>query len=141
MTLTISSVASEIGMSADALRYYERAGLLPPVPRNSAGYRAYEESILDRLRFIKGAQRLGLRLREVRDLLRVLDQGHCPCGHTEELLRTRVREIDAEIGRLSELKAELARIAERLPPEACATPDGGRWRCEIEFIRAGGGEN
>jgi DNA-binding transcriptional MerR regulator len=85
--LTISMLAKRTGIGADTVRYYERAGLLPPVARTRAGYRKYEESTADRLRFIKGAQRLGLRLREIAELLQVRDRGACPCGHTEALVR------------------------------------------------------
>ena len=96
--MTISKLGAEVGVKTDTIRYYERQGLLPPPDRSPAGYRQYGEDHLDRLRFIRGAQRLGLRLREIRELLDVRDRGLCPCGHTEKLLHQRVQEIDAEIG-------------------------------------------
>jgi DNA-binding transcriptional MerR regulator len=57
--------------------------------------------------FIRGARRLGLRLAEIRDLVKVRDAGTCPCGPAEALLREHVIEIDREIARLSALRAEL----------------------------------
>jgi DNA-binding transcriptional MerR regulator len=71
------------GVTTDTARYYERAGLLPPPRRTPAGYRAYDVDAVDRLRFIQGAQRLGLRLRDVVDLLAVRDTGACPCEPAE----------------------------------------------------------
>lgn len=41
---------------------HEKAGLLPAPERTAADYRSYDESAVDRLRFIQGGQRLGLRL-------------------------------------------------------------------------------
>jgi hypothetical protein len=63
-SLTGSWLADQVGMTPDALRYYERTGLLTKPELTASGYRLYDEETADRLRFIKGAQRLGLRLRE-----------------------------------------------------------------------------
>ena len=41
--MTIREIAAKTNMSTDTLRYYERIGLLPPVPRNAAGIRNYDE--------------------------------------------------------------------------------------------------
>jgi DNA-binding transcriptional MerR regulator len=134
-TLTVAMLAKRTGIPADTIRYYDRAGLLRPTARTPAGYRLYQEDTADRLRFIKGAQRLGLRLREIAELLAVRDRGACPCGHTQTLIDRRVGEIDAEIARLVELRTELARVAAGCTPDAC--PDAaGSWPCETEFIHA-----
>ncbi|HEX8134153.1 MAG TPA: MerR family transcriptional regulator [Actinomycetes bacterium] len=92
MALTVSALADQAGLSADTVRYYERVGLLPKPARSAAGYRLYDQTAVGRLRLIKGAQRAGLRLREIGELLQVADQGQCPCGHTETLLRERLAE-------------------------------------------------
>lgn len=68
-----------MGVRPDTIRYYERAGLLPAPERTAAGHRSYDAGALDRLRFIQGAQRLGLRLADIRTLLTVRDTGTCPC--------------------------------------------------------------
>jgi DNA-binding transcriptional MerR regulator len=134
-TLTVSMLAKRAGIHPDTVRYYERAGLLRPPARTRAGYRQYDVSVTERLRFIKGAQRLGLRLREIAELLAVRDRGACPCGHTEALVRRRLGEIDAEITRLAELRHELARVAARCTADARPEPDGS-WPCELQFIDA-----
>jgi len=137
MALTVSQLAAEVGVKPDTVRYYERAGLLPAPRRTGSGYRAYEEDAVDRLRFIKGVQRSGLRLREVRELLDILDRGACPCGHTQALVRGRIGEIDEEVDRLLEVRKRLVDLADRLPDQA--RPDSlGRWPCEREFVRKGG---
>lgn len=55
---------------------------LPPPPRSPSGYREYDKSTTHRIHFIKGAQGLGLKLAEIRELLEIQDRGACPCGHT-----------------------------------------------------------
>jgi DNA-binding transcriptional MerR regulator len=134
-TLTVSALAKRTGIPAATIRYYDRAGLLPAAGRSPAGYRQYGQAAAERLRFIKGAQRLGLRLREVAELLTVLDRGACPCGHTQALLGRRLGELDAQIARLVWLRGELARVAACCTPDACPDP-AGTWPCEAEFIDA-----
>jgi DNA-binding transcriptional MerR regulator len=90
MSLTVSHLGAEVGLSAATVRYYERLGPLPPPERTSAGYRQYPKEAVDRLRLIKSAQHLGLRLREIGELLTICDQGLCPCGHGEALLHARI---------------------------------------------------
>jgi DNA-binding transcriptional MerR regulator len=138
MTLTISKLASQVGLTADTIRYYEREGLLPPPDRTASGYRAFEDDAVERLRFIKGAQRIGLRLQEIKELLHIRDRGLCPCGHTEELLRRRVSEIDSEISGLQETKADLLAFTDRFNAIEC--PEGmGPWPCAKEFTAVADG--
>jgi DNA-binding transcriptional MerR regulator len=131
MALTVSALAGQAGLSADTVRYYERVGLLPEPPRSAAGYRLYEQDAVARLRLIRGAQRAGLRLREIGELLQVADQGQCPCGHTETLLRERLAEVRAELARLRALEADLTQLLEREPDRSCpeATTAAMAWWC------------
>jgi DNA-binding transcriptional MerR regulator len=55
MALTVSALASTVGLSPDTVRYYERVGLLPEPARSAAGYRLYDQAAVGRLRLIKGA--------------------------------------------------------------------------------------
>ncbi|WP_432838874.1 heavy metal-responsive transcriptional regulator [Dactylosporangium sp. CA-092794] len=126
--MTVTALARLSGFSSDAVRYYERVGLLPPPPRTSAGYRHYGADALDRLLFIQGAQRLGLRLREIRELLGVRDSGACPCGDAAVLLRQRKAEVDTEIERLSQLQATLQQMVSQLPSPNCPDPVPGVWK-------------
>ena len=136
MTLTVSALADRAGLSADTVRYYERVGLLPPPARSAAGYRLYGQDTVDRLRLIKGAQRAGLRLREIGELLQVADRGQCPCGHTETLLRGRLAEVRAELERLRALEAELGRLLERQPDSPCpeVATAAARWWCASDLV-------
>jgi DNA-binding transcriptional MerR regulator len=137
MSLTVSHLGAEVGLSAATVRYYERVGLLPAPARTAAGYRQYGTDAIERLRFIKGAQRVGLRLREIGELLAIRDQGLCPCGHTEALLRNRITEIDAQIAELRAVRAELARMVDDYPGADCPDTAIGRWWCEQEFAARG----
>lgn len=125
--LRVSELADAVGVSPDTIRYYERAGLLPPPARTPSGYRAYDAHAVDRLKFIQGAQRLGLRLRDIMHLLTIRDTGSCPCEPAEELLRRRLAELDAEMTRLAALRTEMVAMIDGLPAAECPPPAPGTW--------------
>ena len=125
--LSVSQLAARGGVSPDTVRYYERAGLLPEPRRTGGDHRRYGAADLDRLLFIRGGQRLGLRLAEIRDLLAVRDTGVCPCAPAEVLLRQHISEIDREMARLAALRAELSGMLTAMPGPACPDPLPGRW--------------
>lgn len=112
MSLTVGHVARRAGVSPHTVRYYDRVGLLKAASRTEAGYREYSEDALERLRFIQDAQRLGLRLQDIRELLEIRDRGQCPCGHTRQLVEKRLTLVRAEIRRLRDIESELDRMLE-----------------------------
>jgi MerR family mercuric resistance operon transcriptional regulator len=139
--LTVGQLAARAGVRADTIRYYERSGLLPAPTRTDGDHRRYGPADLDRMLFIRGAQRLGLRLAEIRQLLAVRETGVCPCGPAEVLLRQHVAEIDREIARLGALRAELSGMIAGLSgqsglPGSCPDPAPGTW-CAVDRQDAG----
>jgi DNA-binding transcriptional MerR regulator len=123
----VAELAAAVGVSPDTVRYYERTGLLRPPRRTAAGYRSYDDGAVDRMRFIQGAQRLGLRLADIGDLLEIRDTGTCPCEPAGDLLRRRLAQVDAEIDRLVALRTEMAAMADALPAADCPPPAPGTW--------------
>ena len=136
--LSVGQLASRAGVRTDTIRYYERAGLLPPPRRTDGDHRRYGPADLDRLLFIRGAQRLGLHLSEVRDLLAVRDTGVCPCEPAEVLLRRHVAEIDREIARLTGLRAQLTGMLAAMPGPGCPDPAPGTWCAPASEAQGGG---
>lgn len=125
--MRVAELAGLVGLSADSIRYYERVGLLPPPARTPAGYRAYDATAVDRLHFIRGAQRLGLHLSDIRELLTVRDTGVCACEPAEELLRRRLAELDAEVTRLTTLRGQMLAMLQAIPSADCPPPEPGTW--------------
>ena len=145
--LTVGQLAARAEVRADTIRYYERAGLLPEPSRTDGDHRRYGAADVDRLLFIRGAQRLGLRLSEIRELLLVREAGDCPCGPAELLLREHIGEIDREMARLTALRAELSGMVAglSLPSAPCPNPVPGTWcatdRQDTESNAGGGDRN
>jgi DNA-binding transcriptional MerR regulator len=116
-----------VGVGSDTIRYYEKIGLLLPPQRTPAGYRTYDPAIVDRLQFIQGAQRLGLTLLDIKNLLAIRDTGECPCEPAETLLRRRLADLDAELARLTALRDQMVAMVEALPATDCPPPSPGHW--------------
>ena len=94
--LRIGELAAASGLTRDALRYYERQGLLPRSRRTEGGFREYDGATVDRVRFIKQAQSHGLTLREIRDLVsHQSDAGRTRCRHVRELLARKLTQLEA----------------------------------------------
>ncbi len=72
--LTIGKLAQLAEVSANAVRFYEREGLMEEPSKTSAGYRLYGPDAVARLRFIKQAQHCGFSLSDIQALLRLREQ-------------------------------------------------------------------
>lgn len=124
LRLTVSGLAERAGTSPDTIRYYDRLGLLGDVRRNPQGHRVFGTADVERLQFIHRAQRFGLQLDQIRELLEVRDRGLCPCGHARTLLRDRADEVAHQIRELQALQADI----DRLLTEG-RSADGTSWPC------------
>lgn len=94
-------------MNTKTIRYYESIGLLPQPPRIDTGYRIYGGEDEARLVFIRTAQHLGLSLEEIREVLRLRDQGTAPCDHVRGALREQIRTVSRRMAELRRLRDEL----------------------------------
>jgi MerR family transcriptional regulator, redox-sensitive transcriptional activator SoxR len=107
--LRIGDVARDAGLRTSALRYYERAGLLPAA-RRIAGQRRYDGSALRTLAVIKLAQEAGFTVAEVRTLLHGFSLGTPPPARWRALARRKRREIDDLLGRARRMRRLLDRL-------------------------------
>lgn len=106
--MRIGQLASELGISAQAVRFYERARLLKEPSRTQSGYRQYGPEDLKRLRFIRQAKELGFTLNEIGSMLRMHDAGQAPCSEVIALAEKHLAEVEAEIERLQRFRKQLS---------------------------------
>ncbi len=86
----------------------------------------YDTAAADRVRFIKRAQRFGLRLADIAGLVAIQERGLCPCGGTRQLLESRMAELDEEMAALQRLRQEIgAMLDQGLDDEARAERGDG----------------
>ncbi len=107
-SLKIGEVSFSSGIGIEALRFYERSGLLGRPARTASGYRVYDRSVLERLTFIKKAQTLGFSLDEIRRIINESNAGESPCAEVREIVRRRLSELDRHLRDLRRYRKELA---------------------------------
>src|SRR5262252_4376381 len=105
--MQIGAVAKRIGLSVDAIRFYERNSLLPRQPRTQGGFRQYSESDVETLAFIRRVQGLGFKLSEIRGLLQLRGDRMQPCAPVRRRLQTKLADVRQRLSELQRLEQEL----------------------------------
>ncbi len=103
----IGEASKKTGLSIDAIRFYEREGLLGRPHRTAGGFRLFGPGDLSALRFIRSAQELGFSLAEIRELLLLRDDGLHACTHVRDLLARKLGAIGEKIAELGALEKTL----------------------------------
>ena len=120
-SLRIGELAERVGVNPKTIRYYEDIGLIPQPARRPSGYRTYGPDDVDRISFIRRAQRLGLSLDEIREVLAFREDGERPCDFVLRAVRRHAAEVEQRIAELTHLRHELADLIERAE-ESTETP-------------------
>jgi DNA-binding transcriptional MerR regulator len=109
--LKIGDVARLAELSIDAVRFYEREGLLGRVRRTPAGQRHYDGEAVRRLAFVRRSTALGFSLAEVKGLLTLRVSARTPCERVRERALAKLADIDQRIAELQAMRDALARLA------------------------------
>jgi len=124
--MRIGDLAAAAQIPPETVRYYEKRGLLAAPERSPNGYRAYDDSALNQLRFIRTAQAAGLTLAEIRSVIELRNDGATPCSHVEALLVGKLAEVRERQRQLAVLERELAGLVDRsaaMDPADCRPDD------------------
>jgi MerR family Zn(II)-responsive transcriptional regulator of zntA len=131
--MRIGELASELGVSTDTLRFYEREGWLPQPERAENGYRSYRADDLEHLRLLLDLRRMDLPLESAARLAAWCHSGHCE-ETTAELprqLAERRRAIGARIETLRDLDLRIAGLERHLSTTGLASS-------ELQLLNASG---
>jgi DNA-binding transcriptional MerR regulator len=125
--MTIGELSREVALPEHTLRYYEREGLMPAVPRDGGGRRVYGDLHRRWLGFLRKLRQTGMPLREVRAYVRCLERG--ADAERVALLRSHRERVRKELAELTEHLAILDRkIAAGCGPASEAKPPSKRRR-------------
>jgi len=124
MSLKIGEVARSAGVSVDAVRFYERRGLVTPETRTSAGYRLYNEDAIERIGGLKLLQSLGMSLDDISGVLASAGNEKLACHHVDGALDTVVERLDAKIAELTQLRATVSGQLGRCREGSCEAAPG-----------------
>ncbi|MEO7538480.1 MAG: heavy metal-responsive transcriptional regulator, partial [Pyrinomonadaceae bacterium] len=105
--MKIGEVSRRTGVGIEALRFYEKSGLLDRPGRTYSGYRVYGSEVIERVSFIKKAQVLGFSLDEIGQLIKHKQDGESPCEEVRGIVRTRLQELEERVKQMNLYRKEL----------------------------------
>ena len=105
--LKIGELAHRAGVTAKAVRFYERKRILPVPKRAANRYRLYGDDAVVMLLFIRQATGLGLTLAEIKEIVAIRRGGRPPCAHVHRLLRGKAADLDRKLKDLLELRRRI----------------------------------
>ncbi|MCW2877515.1 MAG: MerR family transcriptional regulator [Sphaerisporangium sp.] len=101
-TLTIAQMAERTGLSADALRYYEKAGLIEPVGRSAGNQRRYAATDLDWVEFVLRLRATGMSIADMQRFARLRTAGQTTVADRLAFLREHRSGLDERIRALQQ---------------------------------------
>lgn len=111
--MQIGELAEKGVATIQTLRFYEREGLMPSPRGDLSGYRVHNEGDLRWLIFIRQAKILGFSLPEIHDILRMREQGECPCGSVVILAEQHLRTVERHFRQISHFRGALRQALKR----------------------------
>lgn len=115
--LSIKQAAEAAGVSAKMIRHYEQVGLLGQARRTSAGYRIYDDTDVQTLRFVRRARDLGFSIREIADLLSLWQDRDKSSNEIRDRAQTQVQALDSRINELQAMRRTLQHLLEHSQSE------------------------
>lgn len=109
-TYKIGEIAQEIGVTPQALRFYEMSGFIPKPQRTESGYRIYSAESRARLLFLKRAQRFGFKLDEIKTLMGVDAHRRGACAQVKAVIDHKLKILDVQMKQLKLLQRDLMRL-------------------------------
>ena len=109
--MTIAEVSRKYDISADTLRYYERIGLIPPVPRTRGGLRDYGEEPCGWIQLMKCMRAAGVQIEALIEYVDLFQQGDATLDARKALL---VEQRDQLVSRMAEMQASLDLLNQKI---------------------------
>lgn len=109
--MTIAEVSKKYELSADTLRYYERIGLVPPVPRNKSGIRDYDTESCQWVELMKCMRSAGVQIEALIEYVALFQQGDETIGARKALL---IEQRDQLMERMAEMQRSLDRLNDKI---------------------------
>ena len=109
--MTIAEVSRKYEISADTLRYYERIGLIPPVPRNKSGIRNYDEASCQWIELMICMRKAGVQIEALVEYVELFQQGDATIDARKEIL---IEQLERLTAKMNEMQASLDRLNQKI---------------------------
>lgn len=109
--MTITEVSKKFDLSADTLRYYERIGLIPPVPRSKSGIRDYDENSCKWVQLMKCMRKAGVQIEALIEYVALFRQGNETIEARKGIL---IEQRNQLIGRMNDMQSSLDQLNDKI---------------------------
>ena len=109
--MTIAEVSKKYGLSADTLRYYERIGLIPPVPRSQSGIRDYDAESCGWIELMRCMRSAGVQIEALIEYVKLFQQGGETVQARKQIL---LEQRELLTGRIAEMQKALDRLDQKI---------------------------
>ena len=122
--LRIKDLSIAVDIPAETIRYYERSGLMPMAKRTENNYRVYDQSDVNRLRFIRNCRSLDMSLDEVREIIDFVEHADKQADHANDctgvraIVNEHLEHVQSRLKGLKLLEEQLYKLL-----EACDHPE------------------
>ncbi len=124
--LTRGQIAKQLGVTTEAIRFYEQQGLITP-QRADNGYRQYNQNCVERMEFILHCKEVGLSLQDIHELLSIrIEAAQHTCQEVKDIVQAKITEIEQRIVQLKHMQQALTAIDQR-----CSGGDKTAQKCTI----------
>lgn len=106
-TFTIGQMSKQTGCKVETIHYYEKIKLMLEPPRTQGGHRIYSLTEVKRLNFIRKCRNLGFTIKQVKELLKFIDEPNHYCGEVKAMAMVQYRVVQDKIGELEHLQGAL----------------------------------
>ncbi len=120
----VSEMAKQCEVTADAIRYYTRLGLLKPERNSENDYRLYKQVDMKRLKFIHRAKHLGFTLAEITQIFQECEHGKSPCPKVRDIIQRRIVENRKKIDQALKLQERMEQALANWEEMPDGVPDG-----------------
>lgn len=122
--MKIGELAKKTGLTADAIRFYEKSGLIKGPIRTDGGYREFNPDAIAAIEFISHCRSLDIPIAEIKKLLNVRSNSAKSCREANQVIEeqlTKLRERIKELKRLEKNLADLRSVCNsETDPKDCA---------------------
>ena len=115
--MRIGELSKSLGVEEDTIRYYEKAGLLPPPAREANGYRSYGQAHVECVAFIRHCRALDIPIVEIKRLLEYVAQPTNDCREVNQIVDEQLSRVRARLKSMRALEKQLLALRRQ-----CSSP-------------------
>ena len=124
--MTIAEASKKYDISADTLRYYERIGLIPPVPRTKSGIRDYDEASCGWIQLMKCMRKAGVQIEALIEYVALYQQGEETASARKAILEAQREQLRMRLEEMQESLHLLDKKIQHYEETVCAADENLR---------------